>query len=347
MLVELFQAPLSLLASVVVGGIGARLASRLHFPSPAVIGSMLAVGLISSAGLSLPGLLPVLRSGIGVAVGAVLGVRVSLDLFGQLRFMAGPAVVVSAWAVATGLLGGHLLAVFANMTQATALFAATPGGIAEMTLAAASFGAHTPTVAALQLTRLVGVLLTVSALVNGRGRQAPAATVPASGQVAGLATTLTLLGVAAAGGLFLQSQGVPAGTIIGAMVATAAAGVGTKSEWRFHPAIIHWSQVGVGMIVGLSFTAETFMQLATLVLPALLLNVVMVASGVGLAHLLHRWTGWDMVTCLLASAPAGISQMGILSETVGADVCVVSLLHVVRLVTVIGVLLPLLGAVVP
>lgn len=323
------------------------MARRLHFPSPAVIGSMLAVGLVSSAGLSLPELLPVLRSGIGVAVGAVLGLRVSRDLFGQLRSMVGPAVVVSAWAVATGLLGGYLLEAFANMTRATALFAATPGGIAEMTLAAASFGAHTPTVAALQLTRLVGVLLTVSALVNGGGRQAPVPTASATGQVAGLAQTLVLLGGAAVGGLLLQSQGVPAGTIIGAMLATAVVGLRTKNEQRFHPAIIHWSQVGVGMIVGLSFTAETFMQLATLILPALLLNGVMVASGVGLAHLLHRWTGWDMVTCLLASAPAGISQMGILSEAVGANVCVVSLLHVVRLVTVIGVLLPLLGAVVP
>jgi membrane AbrB-like protein len=329
---------------VLVGDLGSRLARRFHFPSPAVIGSMLAVGLVSSVGLSLPGLMPVLRSGIGVAVGAVLGLRVSRDLFGQLRSMVGPAVVVSAWAVATGLLGGYLLAAFANMTQATALFAATPGGIAEMTLAAASFGAHTPTVAALQLTRLVGVLLAVSAMVNGRRHQVPATGGSASGKVVGLVQTLTLLGGAAVGGLFLQSRGVPAGTIIGAMVATSAAGLTAKTEQRFHPAIIHWSQVGVGMVVGLSFTAETFVQLATLVLPALLLNGVMVASGVGLAHLLHRWTGWDMVTCLLASAPAGISQMGILSEAVGANVCVVSLLHVVRLVTVIGVLLPLLGA---
>lgn len=333
---------------LVVGDLGYRVARRARVPSPALIGSMLAVGLASSAGVSLPGLMPVLRTGLQVVIGTVLGLRISREFADQLKRMAGPAVVVSLWAVVTGLSGGMLLGMSNSISRATALFAATPGGISEMTLAAASFGAHTPTVAALQLARVVGVLLVVPALVNGRAEVAATTVAPVPARVAGPVQTLALLATSGAGALFLQARGVPAGALVGAMTVTAASGLWKDRGRRsLHPAIVHWSQVGIGMTVGLSFTSETFAQLVRLVAPALLLNGIMLASGVALAHLLHRWTGWDMVTCLLASAPAGLSQMGILSEALGANVGVVSVLHIIRLVTVISVLLPLLGAVVP
>jgi hypothetical protein len=76
-------------------------------------------------------------------------------------------------------------------------------------------------------------------------------------------------------------------------------------------------------------------------IPVLTSTAVLVASGLVLAALLRRLTGWDALTCLLAAAPGGVTQFFILACELGADPLKVSLLQLARLLTILG-LLPLL-----
>jgi len=44
------------------------------------------------------------------------------------------------------------------------------------------------------------------------------------------------------------------------------------------------------------------------------------------------------VTCLLSASPAGLTQMGAIADEMGADPLIVSLMHTVRLVSILIVM---------
>lgn len=296
---------------------------------------------MASLGVELPGLMAPMRFGLQVAAGCMLGLRTTRAFWRRLRRYAGPAAVVSVWAVLTGVAGGFALYAVTGVSRPTALLAATPGGITEMTLSAGSLGADPTSVALLQLARLVAVMVTVPLLVGARQQAAAGADRTGSGEHW---HSLWLLLPAAAAGYALTRLRLPAGALIGAMLFTTAyACRGRGALTPFPRRVTLGVQLGVGMLVGLSFTRDTLARLRELALPALVITLVMLGSGVVLGRLLHAWTGWDLVTCLLASAPAGITQMGVLGEALDANVAVVGLLHLIRLLTVVAVLLPLLG----
>ncbi len=310
---------------------------------------MIGTGLVSTLGIHITPLEGGLQFTLQVMVGAALGLRIDRSFVQQLARLVGPALVVSLWALGTGLTGALLLMAWANLDKTTALFAATPGGISEMTLAAVDFRAHTPTVAVLQLCRLSGILLIIPPLVHMRRHEVAAAGSPTPGRrVLNWGQTGQFLLAALAAGYLVQILRLPAGSLVGAMLATAGLSVHYAAKARdgcLHPRLVSLAQVGVGTMVGLNFTPETAAGMGQLLGPALLITTVMVSSGLVLGRILAWWTGWDIVTCYLASAPAGLTQMGILAEALSANVGIVSTLHVIRLVTVVTVLVPILGIV--
>ena len=341
------QLPLHITVIVLAAWSGLRLARYLCVPSANVIGPMIGVGLVSVLGIHITSLQGTLQFGLQVMVGTALGLRIDRGFARQLLRLAGPAVMVSIWALATGLAGALLLMAWANMDRATALFAATPGGISEMTLAAVDFGAHTPTVAILQLCRLSGILLIVPPLVQRRQTDVAAASIPVlDKRIHNLRQTIEFFLVALTAGYLVQALRLPAGSLVGAMLATAGLSLhrGAKhGDGCLHPRLVMLAQIGVGAMVGLNFTPATAAGMAQLLWPALVITAVMVSSGLALGKLLSLWTRWDTVTCYLASAPAGLTQMGILAEALHANIGIVSTLHVIRLVTVVTVLVPILG----
>jgi len=89
------------------------------------------------------------------------------------------------------------------------------------------------------------------------------------------------------------------------------------------------------------YKTETVQLLSSIFVPILILAVAMILSGLALSWILHKITGWDYSTCLLASSPGGLTQMSIIADEVGANPLLVSALHTTRLISILTVL-PLL-----
>ena len=76
--------------------------------------------------------------------------------------------------------------------------------------------------------------------------------------------------------------------------------------------------------------------LSNLFLPALVITLIMLAGCTLLAFILHRTSGWDFATCLLCSAPAGLSQASVFAEELGVDSFTASVFHTVRIVGIVS-----------
>jgi len=156
-----------------------------------------------------------------------------------------------------------------------------------------------------------------------------------------------LLAVGVVGGLAVQGIGVPAGMIVGALLASGCyrlAG-GDPGPWRGR-----YGRVGrllLGTVIGAAFGPDVIAPLKAALLPMLLLITAVVGMGLGLGYVLSRFTRLDTTTALISVVPGGLPAMTAMAEDVGADATVVAAIHFARLVTVVLVvpaLVPLLAA---
>jgi len=145
----------------------------------------------------------------------------------------------------------------------------------------------------------------------------------------------TLL-VATAGGLIGLKLKIPAGTLIGAMIAVAIFNISTN-----HGTVPNQLKIGaqiiVGGVIGLNFSMEMVRNLKTMIILALILVVGLTTFSLILGFVIHKVTGMDLLTALFSCSPGGLADMSIISEAYGAETAKVVIMHSLRLMTVVTI----------
>jgi membrane AbrB-like protein len=146
--------------------------------------------------------------------------------------------------------------------------------------------------------------------------------------------------VAIGGGLLGHYLKIPAGAMIGSMLAAALYNIITKQAAvpRYLPLVL---QIAAGAMIGARMTRENILSLKDMVIPALIIvfGVVIINFTIGL--LITKFSSLDLATSLFASAPGGMTEMTLAANAMGADTPKVALLQLLRLISVIT-LLPVL-----
>lgn len=100
-------------------------------------------------------------------------------------------------------------------------------------------------------------------------------------------------------------------------------------------------QIVVGIVLGSKITKAFLADFKKLVMPTLMVSITLFSSAVFLGMVLQAFTGWDLMTCILATAPGGQADMAILSDSVGAETEKVIVLQLIRNQLALVVMLPL------
>ena len=154
-------------------------------------------------------------------------------------------------------------------------------------------------------------------------------------------TLLTFM-IALLGGLLGKKSKIPAGTLLGAMVA-----VGIINFLKFG-SILHLPQVtGVflqivaGCIIGLSINSDTLKELKKLFVPTVVAVSTSMFMAFAATFLIYRLTGWSLATSWLLTAPGRIQDMVILANNLDVDYTAVVVAHLVRSLVIVF-MIPLL-----
>jgi len=316
--------------------------TKLRLPSPTLIGPMLAVGAAELAGWDLPQIPAGVYGAFQIILGLYLGLKINREQVKALRQLAGPTGLVVAWTILSTIVMAWLLVWLTGLDTPTALLGATPGGLAEMSILALSYDADVPAVALLQLFRLILIIVLIPPLaVRVNQRQGETTTsAPANGREETVCEAesrdipLALLSGVIPGTAFLL-LGVPAGGLIGGLVGLGLFKTLGNKEFTLPRAPQVIAQLGIGATVGLKFTPQLLGEFTSLLIAVVIYSLIVVVSGIGLAYVMRRQTKWDLATCLLCSAPGGLMQMAIIAEDLGADSIKVSLLQLIRLLTIV------------
>lgn len=148
---------LRLAATLLVGCAGGLLAFRLRIPAGGLIGSMIAVGGLNLLGVPLAHLGSEYRNAAQILVGATVAGTLTPAVAALLARLIGPAMLAMVVLIALGLLGGWIVHLATGLQLASSLFAGAPGGVVEMSLAAADVGGDMELVASIQFVRLLSV----------------------------------------------------------------------------------------------------------------------------------------------------------------------------------------------
>ena len=144
--------------TLLAGIAGWQLAARWKLPAPAMLGSMLAVGLtnILLGYAALPMAVKVFAQAIS---GAFIGMQIGRKDVARMRGLIVPFLLLAVMLTVNTFVVGIAIQKLCGWDWITALLSCVAGGVTDISLIAMEMDADVGTVAMMQTARLVGVLL--------------------------------------------------------------------------------------------------------------------------------------------------------------------------------------------
>ena len=317
--------------------LGYRICRYLKTPAPAILGPILLFVLLTLAGMKITApswQKPVLS----VATGILLGLRFNHKLKGIVRYM----LLAGVWIVFLSLFAAYVL-ILTGIPKETALFSATPGGMAEITLLSLSYHSDAFVTVLLQSFRMICSMVVFSSLAARYRRKEAAEETAGEGTAAkrkaagrlSFCQWAAIIGISLLAAAGLDCLKVPSAKLLGPMLAVGCLVRAKKIVCRPDPGLQRLVQIGIGGLAGASVARESILGFMQYLIPALILNVLIIGGSLLLAKILIKYTGWDKATCILSCCPAGLSPTIMVAMEYGADANIVTGFQVLRMVTVL------------
>jgi uncharacterized protein len=316
------------LQALSIGALGGALFFALGMPAPWLSGAMLAVAAAALAGLPV-GMVDWLRRLAFIVLGFSMGTSVTPDILGQLQLWPASLAFLAACVAATALVLSAYLRLAHRWDAATAGFSAVPGAFSYVLAVAMKSHALVPRVAVTQLLRLLALAALLPLLLTAIETAPAVAPVPAPVRAGALELAAVLLACGIVG-LVCERLNVPAGSLLGAMIASLVIHGSGLSDARLPPALLIPGFIVTGTVIGVRFrSVDLRLILATLApgLATVLLGLVI--SG-AFALLAAAALDLPFGQLWLAYAPGGVEVMAIMALALDLDPAFVGVHHALR-----------------
>lgn len=327
-------------AGLSIGGLGGLVFHLLSLPLPWMLGALTATMAASVAGLPIRG--PVrLRPVVVAVIGVLLGSRFTPDVIEQAGRMLTSLSILLAYLSVVGCVTVSYFRFVGRQDWTTAYFAGMPGGLSEMVELGEARGANVPVIVLAHSLRIVLTIALMAILFRiVLGHDVGAAPVTVDAAIGPLDAAL-LIACAVIGMPLGKLLHLPAPTFLGPLILSAAVHMTGLTASVPPNLLVNAAQVALGTILGCRFlgiSVPTLARACALNLGATLLTLALALGG---ALAMQHLAGVRLDQGLLALAPGGLTEMGLIALAVQADVAFVAIHHVVRILAVI-VVAPLL-----
>jgi uncharacterized protein len=300
------------------------LLDRLGLPSSTLFAALLlglAVALVRPGRLAVPGR-------VFVAAQAVTGVTIGTYLQSSSLSAIGSEWVqvaaVSLGTLAISIAAGLVLARVTSLDAPTAALGMIAGGASGIVPMARALHGDDRLVAFMQYARVLVVVLLTPLLIpvlfpghHGAGVGAAGGSEPFLGTWLQWITVPALAFAAALAGKLLR---IPAGVLLGPMIATGALTLAGAGDAIAVPPLLRETAFGIiGLQVGLGFTMETVRQVGRLLAPVLASIAALLLACFGLAVLLAATTPESLLDAYLATTPGGLYAVLAVAFGAGAN----------------------------
>lgn len=324
--------------ALTIGVLSGLLGYAIGMPLPWMLGPMIGTTIAAMAGLPVRGpgkLRPIVIPVIGV----LLGSGITADLFGQLGSFALTLILLPLFLSAAAAVSYIVYRRLGGYDPVTAFYAAMPGGLNEMLLIGAAAGGDEKKIALAHAARILIVIFLVvlyfGIVLGVRSGQGGRGFVPLSALSVG--DYLILGGCAVAGAILGKALRLPAAPVFGPMILSGIVHVAGWVHVAPPSVIIITAQIVIGTVIGARFVGASVREILHDIGIGLVATIGMLAVAILFAESIARIMGMPLSQAFLAYAPGGLTEMSLLTLTLGQDIAYVSVTHIIRITMIIAV----------
>jgi len=143
------------------------------------------------------------------------------------------------------------------------------------------------------------------------------------------------LTVGLVGGFLGLWSRLPAGTMLGAVLAVICFKLYMSGSWETPQSYGFFCQVLLGVLIALTYTPGMFKALGDLLLPMVLTTVLLMICGVFIALIIAKFWHLDLRTAYIATSPGGMSALVPMSADIKVNTALIACFHFFRIFLVV------------
>lgn len=323
---------------MIIGVASGALAFALGMPLPWMLGPM--IGTTIAAMLALPVRGPDrLRPIVIPIIGVMLGSAMTADVFDLLGNWVLTLVLLPIFLLTAAGFSYIVYRRIGGFDPVTAFYAAMPGGMNEMMLMGGEAGGDERRIALAHAARVLIVILFVVlffALVLGVTSSGQSRTWIALGAL-DFRDYAILIFCAAAGVPLANLARLPAAQVFGPMILSGAAHIVGLVAVAPPTVFVIAAQLVMGTIIGARFVGASAREISRDLGLAIVASIGMLLVAVAFALIISAASGMALSQAFLAYSPGGLTEMSLLTLSMGQDITYVSVTHIVRITFIIGI----------
>jgi membrane AbrB-like protein len=325
--------------TLAIGALGGALFAWIGLPAPWLAGSMIAVTAAVLAGLPTAIYNPA-RIAVFILLGVQIGGSISHETLQRMANWPGSLVVLAATVAAVTASGYGLFRGLYKWDRPTALFSSVPGALSLTLVLADEARADMPRVTIVQCIRLFFLVAVLPSLI-GLGTEG-GAIAASNGASMAMRDALILVSAGSLGGFMAQKAKLPAGLILGSLVASAAVRLAGLVSGPLTNLLLFPGYVILGTMIGVRFQGFERRLVARLLWAGVVGFVLAMVVAFAGAFAAHEISGVPLSLTLVAFAPGGLEAMTIMAFALNLDPAYVGGMQIARYVA-ISLVLPLVG----
>lgn len=312
----------------------------LHLPVPWLLGPLFAV-LISQFFIKFKLYCSATYRNIGlVIVGTSIGQVFQFDLFKGMGSLIFYMILINLALLVASILLALGVRKFGNTSLKTAITCTVPGGLSQIVVfAEEEKDIDLAVVSYFHVVRIIGIVMLVPFIISGHAVHA----VEGSKFTTDSIVPLAILLAAAFGTVVIGKRlKLPVASFLSPVLLMILLNLLSIDTPKVPSTLLHIAQLLIGAYIGLLLKPD-MIKLGKRVFvlgvgSALLLLAITMGQGIFLMKIL----GYSLTTSFLSTAAGGLDQMSLLASAVGADVSVVTVFQLFRLLFIFIIVLPLL-----
>jgi uncharacterized protein len=336
-----FASPFARVISTLgIGALGGALFAWIGLPAPWLAGSMIAVTAAVLGGVPTAIYNPA-RIAVFIILGIQIGGSVTHETLQRMASWPGSLVALALTVAAVTASGYGLFRGLYRWDRPPALFSSVPGALSLTLLLADEARADMPRVTIVQCIRLFFLVAVLPSLI-GLGNQESVPPVMANGASIAAQDGLILVASGGLGGFIAQKPRLPAGLILGSLMASAAVKLAGLVSAPLTNLLLVPAYVMLGTMIGVRFQGFDRNLVARLFLAGVVGFVLAMAVAFAGAFAAHEISAIPLSLTLVAFAPGGLEAMTIMAFALNLDPAYVGAMQIARYLG-ISLTLPLLG----
>lgn len=324
------------------GFLGVWVFTFLHLPVPWLLGPLFSV-LISQFFIKTHLYWPVRLRNIGLMiVGISIGQSFQLQVFSGMGWLIGIMLLINTTVFLFSVFLAFGLMKAGNVSLKTAMTCTVPGGLSQIVaFAEEEEGIDLGIVTYFHVVRVISIVIEIPLLLHVHGM---AEKDELALSFSSLEAFIPLL-IASAGAAWLGKKlKFPVPYFLSPMILVLLLQLFNFEAPEVPNALLNLAQLMIGAYIGQLLTPKMLKLEKKIIFLGVATAVLLLLFTIGQGWVMKEMMGYSLATSLLSTAAGGLDQMSLLASAIGADVTVVTVFQMFRILFIFLVVLPLLKA---